>query len=375
MTRPGNENLLRRFRILVAPLDWGLGHATRCIPVIKELLANDCEVWLAGEGEQEAILKTEFPALPFLTLEGYRTRYSKNNVSWKIMLQVPQILFAIRREHRWLRKAVFAHGIDAVISDNRFGLYPDKVPAIFITHQLNIKSPFGKRSEKILRNWNYKYINRFTECWVPDTNEENDLAGDLSHPDAKPAIPITYIGLLSRFQQAQGLSAPPNAAENNHLLFLLSGPEPQRTFLEDQIINEVSHYAGTATIVRGRPSSLSTMPSSSMIKIYNHLPAHELYEEIKKAEWVISRSGYSTVMDLLAMQKKAIFIPTPGQTEQEYLARYLSSRHIAPFIEQKNFSLEVILDQARTFNYELPTFDGGKDLTRAVQNLLYKLAT
>ncbi|HEX6171682.1 MAG TPA: glycosyl transferase family 28, partial [Chitinophagaceae bacterium] len=155
-------------KLLVAPLDWGLGHATRCVPVIRDLLNNNCEVWLAGEGAQEKLLREEFPSLPFLPLKGYRIKYGKSGLTGKILLQVPSILRSIKEENKWLKKQVSNHGFDAVISDNRYGLYHEKIFSVFITHQLYIKSSLGKWSEKILQQWNYKLINKFNECWIPD---------------------------------------------------------------------------------------------------------------------------------------------------------------------------------------------------------------
>lgn len=340
--------LRSKYRILVAPLDWGLGHATRCIPVIRELMDLGCEVWLAGEGVQAALLKSEFPTLPFLPLQGYRVRYSKSSKGFffKIMSQLPKIVFSIKKEHKWLKKQVKTHDFDGILADNRFGLYHKKVPGIFITHQLTIKSPLGEWSERIIQSWNYRYINRFTECWVPDLAGENNLAGELSHPEKKPSIPVRYLGLLSRFKENEAVK------KEGHLLFILSGPEPQRTILEDKIVNEISHYSGTATIIRGLPSSLSIIPSTEMIKFYNHLPAEELNEEMQKADWVISRCGYSTVMDIVKLGKKSILFPTPGQTEQEYLAKYLKEKNIAFTIQLKDVSLNDVLEQAKKFNYQ-----------------------
>jgi len=366
MTEGKSEKLLRKFRILVAPLDWGLGHATRCIPVIKELLANDCDVWVACGEAREALLRTEFPQLSFLSLVGYNIQYSKSSsgLIWKLIFQMPGIVSSIKAEHRWLNRMIKVHQFDAVISDNRFGLYNSGVPSIFITHQLSIKSPLGKWNEKILQKWNYHYINRFTECWVPDVVGENNLAGELSHPSVKPRVQVKYIDPLSRFEKKG------QAEIKDRLLFVLSGPEPQRTILEDKIINDVSHYPGTAIIVRGLPSTQSVIPSTGMIKFYNHLAATELNEEIEKADWVISRSGYSTIMDLAKMQKKSILIPTPGQTEQEYLARELFQRGIVFSVAQKEFSLSQLLEAAKKFNYRFPSFGNSSELKRAVKSLL-----
>ena len=361
-------------RILVAPLDWGLGHATRCIPIIRELLAQGCEVWLAGEGTQEHLLKEEFPELPFLQLDGYRIRYSRSAVGLvlSIFRQTHKILTAIKKENAWLKKMIAEYDFDGVISDNRFGLYHASIPCIFITHQLAIKSPLGKWSEKILQIRNYRFINRFTACWVPDEENKNNMAGDLSHPEKKPNIPVRYIGLLSRFDS----SSPPTGGDGgkNHLLIILSGPEPQRSTLENKIVKEISHYNSTATIVRGIPGSPSLIPSTNMIQFYNHLPADELKNEIWKAGYIISRCGYSTVMDLVALQKKSILIPTPGQTEQEYLSKYLFQKKIAFCISQERFSLTDSLAKAKQFTYHFPEANTGPILQLAVSNFISSLA-
>jgi UDP-N-acetylglucosamine transferase subunit ALG13 len=336
-----------KLRILVAPLDWGLGHATRCIPVIYELLSQGAGVWIAGEGAQKAILTQEFPDLPFLDLQGYRVKYARTPAGLlrRMLFQAPRLLMTIRYENEWLKNATDQYGFDAVISDNRFGLYHSSIRSVFITHQLTIKSPMGKWSERYLQKNNYKYINRFTECWVPDQENEKNLAGILSHPAKLPAIPVHYIGPLSRLNKTSAIE------KKGHLFISLSGPEPQRTLLENIIINDIGHYNGTATIVRGLPTSISVIPSTNDIRFYNHLPSEEYNRQIEQAEYVISRSGYSTVMDLAALGKKSILIPTPGQTEQEYLADYLLQQKTAYCIPQKEFALKKALEAATKFHY------------------------
>lgn len=332
-------------KLLIAPLDWGLGHATRCVPVIRDLLNNNCEVWLAGEGAQEKLLREEYSALPFLPLKGYRIRYAKNALAIKLLLQVPSILRSIKEENNWLKEQVSKHGFHAVVSDNRYGLYHEKVFSIFITHQLRIKSSLGKLSEDVLQKWNYKLISKFNECWIPDEEGKNNLAGDLSHPARLPFIRVKYIGSLSRFKKIniEGVK--------EHLLVILSGPEPQRTILENRIIDQIVNYPGTATIVRGLPGEKNIIPSTNTIQVYNHLTADELNKEMMKAEFIVSRSGYSTVMDIATVQKKSILIPTPGQTEQEYLADHLMKRRFAFCTSQNNFSLLKTIEEAKRFDY------------------------
>ncbi|MBL0271492.1 MAG: glycosyl transferase family 28 [Chitinophagaceae bacterium] len=363
----------RQARILVAPLDWGLGHATRCVPIIRELLAQGCSVWLAGEGAQEILLKAEFPDLPFLELPGYRIRYAKTarGLIWKMIQQGPKMRRAILYEHRWLKKAVNEHGFDAVISDNRYGLYHSSIPCVFITHQLTIKSSAGKWTEKIFQKSNYRHINHFTTCWVPDQPAgqagilaDCNLAGELSHPVKMPAVPVHYIGWLSRFQK---MNIP---EKNNHLLIILSGPEPQRSLLEEIIIHEISHYNGTATIIRGLPGSSSMIPSTNMIRFYNHLPALELNAAIEEASYVICRSGYSSLMDMITLQKKCILIPTPGQPEQEYLGRYLQEKGIAHCAPQKDFSLNKELAVAAAYKYYIPLVSSNEKLVSVIETFL-----
>lgn len=355
--------------MLVAPLDWGLGHATRCVPVIKELLAQGADVWLAGEGLQEALLKQEFPDLPFLQLPGYRVKYatSASGLTWKMICQGPKILSVISAEHKWLKKVINDYQPDAVISDNRYGLYHPEIRSVFITHQLMIKSFAGKWGDRVLQKRNYRYINRFTECWVPDMAGETNLSGELSHPLLMPAVPVNYIGLLSRFSKKEIIE------KKGHLLLLLSGPEPQRSKLEEIFIRDIGYYNGTATVVRGLPGNKTFLPSTGMLQFYNHLPAEDLNREMQEAEFIISRSGYSTVMDTMALQKKCIFIPTPGQTEQEYLGQYLMSKRIALSISQKSFSLTSVLEAASNFQYNIPVVVNGSLLSEAVTGLLSQL--
>lgn len=362
------ERKRRKPRILVAPLDWGLGHATRCIPVIYELLKH-AEVWLAGEGAQKALLTTQFPDLPFLSLPGYRVKYGRSSrtLLLRLLLQSPRLLRAIKTENKWLKMAVEEYGFDAVISDNRFGLHHPGITSVFITHQLLLKGPGGNPVANLLQKQNYRFINQFTCCWVPDRPGKDNLAGDLSHPVKMPAIPVQYTGILSRLQVTH------EPFKKQHLFISLSGPEPQRTVFENKIISDISHYNGTATIVRGLPAQSSLIPSTNDIVFFNHLSTEEYNKEAERAELVISRSGYSTVMDLAVLGKKSILVATPGQPEQEYLANHLSQQKLACCISQQKFSLKEALQAASKFDYKLTTYPAGELLPAAVESLIKKL--
>lgn len=363
------EKNLRKIRILVAPLDWGLGHATRCIPVINEFIGQGCEVWLAGEGTQEILLKQEFPDLPFLSLPGYQVKYGRSagSMLWSMLSQSRKILKAIKQENNWLKKILAEHSFDAVISDNRYGLYNETIPCIFITHQLTIKSPLGKWVERLLQKRNYHYINRFKACWVPDEEGENNLAGELSHPLKKPVVPVHYIGSLSRLEKT-GFEE-----KKHHLLVILSGPEPQRSILENIIIEDIARYPHTAIIVRGLPAASNIIPSTNSIRFYNHLPAEELNKEMNLAAFIIGRSGYSTIMDITKLQKKSILIPTPGQTEQEYLGHYLLQKHVALCVSQKKFSLVNALQEAKKKSYHLSSFPVNNKLRKIIEQFIASL--
>lgn len=357
-------NLGTEKRILVAPLDWGLGHATRCVPIIRGLIQQNHQVFLAGDGAVQRLLQTEFPTLPFLELPGYKVRYAKkaSNLSLSLLAQVPKITRAIYREKRWLQAVQATYTFDAVLSDNRYGLHHPDVFSVFITHQLRIKAPVAF-AEKILQKINYGYIKRFNECWIPDETAAPGLAGALAHPQQMPAVPVRYIGPLSRFQPNE------EPGPQRHVLILLSGPEPQRSMLEDLLLQQLRHYTEPVVFVRGLPEAAQLPPAAKNISMFNHLGAAALQQVMQEAFFVIARSGYSTVMDLMVLRKKSVLIPTPGQTEQEYLAAHLMQQQYACCVSQKQFNLQVALKKAALFPYHFPLPQKRDGLEQALLNL------
>jgi uncharacterized protein (TIGR00661 family) len=349
-------------RVLIAPLDWGLGHATRCIPLVNSFLKRDWQVVIAADGAVEMLLRQEFPQLQFLKLQGYNVQYSQSRLMLplKIASQVPGILSLIKKENHWLNSIIEQQEIDLVISDNRFGLYTEKVPCIFMTHQLNIKAPFRWMERKLLQV-NYNYISKFTECWVPDT-AMNGLAGGLSHPRDLHPFPIRFIGPLSRFKRVM-------APVKYKYLFLISGPEPQRTLLEKKILKQVSELKGEMLVVRGKPGENELFPFPGNITVVDHLQGSELEKAMNSAEYIISRSGYTTVMEIASLQKRSVLIPTPGQTEQEYLATHLMKQGYVVSVKQQNLDLVNTLAMAEQFHYrDFPVL--ANDLDDALEDFL-----
>jgi uncharacterized protein (TIGR00661 family) len=353
-------------KILVAPLDWGLGHATRCIPLIKFLQQSDCEIIIAAYMDQLVLLNQEFPGIRFIPLKGYNVNYSKYKrwLSLKILWQSPKILLTIRRENKWLQKIIKQLNIDIVISDNRYGLYTKQVPCIFITHQLLIKAPY-QWLENFIQKINYKYINRYTECWVPDVDGNNNIGGSLSHPKTLPAIPIRYIGALSRFERSE------NTEKKYNYLFVISGPEPQRTILEKKIFGIMSKLKGPIMMVRGKPGEITIPPAFNNCSIKNHVTTQELQQLLHESELIISRCGYTTVMELLSLKKKSLLIPTPGQTEQEYLAQHLMRQKWCYCCNQEEDLLEHI-QQAKDFEFHYPTLETNR-LKSVVKDFLERI--
>ncbi len=353
-------------RVLIAPLDWGLGHATRCIPIIKAFKSLGCEVLIAADGAVAKLLSNEFPDIRIIHLEGYHIQYAKTAkaLAWKLLFQIPKIISRIRNEQDWLDKIIDSEKIDLVISDNRYGLYSKKIPSVFITHQLIIKTPFPFLEEQ-LRKINYRFIHRFSTCWVPDAPGETNLAGLLSHPKTLPKIPVHYIGILTRM-----LKQKEEEIQFDYC-FLLSGPEPQRTILETNILKSLPLISGNIVIIRGLPDTASSLMVPAHIKVFNHLPTTELANVLSLSNLIICRSGYTSIMELIGLQKDAVLIPTPGQTEQEYLAEKLNAANRFLYVKQDQFNILEAINNAKEHSFiktDFPVFT-----TNELEALLHAL--
>lgn len=299
-------------KILVAPLNWGLGHVTRCIPIVRALLTCGYTPILASDGQALALLQKEFPNLTALELPSYDIEYARDGADfkWKMIKSLPKMIEAIGLEKKMVRQWVKEHHLSGIISDNRPGVFSKKIPSVFITHQLRVLS--GNTtwiSSKLHRH----IIKKFDECWVPDFESSHNLSGKLGHLK-KSDDKIKYIGPLSRFEKQ-------DIPVRYDLMILLSGPEPQRSILEAQLRRQVDSHNGRVVFVCGKVEAHQKRTEMDGVTYYNFMTSGELEKTFNESAFVLARSGYTTLMDLVKLEKKAFLIPTPGQYEQEYLAK------------------------------------------------------
>lgn len=312
LTTTSNQiNLEKPLKIFISPLDWGLGHTTRCIPIAKELNKQGHSIFFGVNNTQRALLEQELDFVNFIKFEGYNIKYpKKGNMAFKMLLESPKILSRIRKEQKELNKLIGIHQFDLIISDNRFGLHSNKAACIYITHQINIQGP--KQLLKLLHNSHGKYIKKYSSCWIPDSGNNKNLGGKLSHDNIHNNC--KYIGPITRFDK-------PATSTNEDIEYLgiISGPEPQRSKFEKQLISELQSIDKKCAIIGGSPET-SESKTIENIEYFPHLDSEEFYNLVCRSEKILCRSGYSSIMDFSMLQKPVHFIPTAGQTEQEYLA-------------------------------------------------------
>lgn len=340
----------RNKTILITPLNWGLGHATRCIPIIKALQEHNYIPIIASDGIALELLRKELPYIQMLELPSYQIEYAENpkDFKWKLLKNSPKMIEAIWNEKKLVKKWIKKYQIDGIISDNRLGVFSKKVPCVFITHQLNVMTG---NTTWITSKLHQKFIKKYKECWVPDFAGSSNLTGELGHVK-KADFKLKYIGPLSRLQKRE-------TPKQYDLMVLLSGPEPQRGLLEEKLKNEVLKYQGKVVFVKGIIERGQTKEQIKNVTYYNFMNARQLEQTFNESSSVLCRSGYTTIMDLAKLDKKAFFIPTPGQYEQEYLAQKLKNEGLVPFAKQDDFKMEAI---SEIQNYKgLPRIDSKFD--------------
>lgn len=327
--------MLHGARILVAPLDWGLGHAARCVPVLQALLEQGAVPVIGADKGPLALLREAFPELEHVRIPGMEVRYGGGrSQAWAMARQLPAMLRQMRREQRLVEKLQREIQFDAVISDQRFGMRSPTIPSVLITHQVFPFSPFA---QGMAQRINRRQLERFDRCWIPDHAEAPGLAGALSHGSNWP-IHASHIGPLSRFQRNDSMSS----ATAFRVVAVTSGPEPQRTMLEQQVLLQLRSIKGPHLMLTGKPGSEPMQ--FGPVKMVGHLPTDALHAVLEHAELIVGRTGYSTLMDLEALGRGALLIPTPGQPEQEYLGRLHGPRGMHLIQDQRRLNIAAALE-------------------------------
>jgi hypothetical protein len=319
--------------ILVAALNWGMGHASRTVPLVRALQSAGVKVTLASDGVAADLLRAEFPDLEVYELPSYKVSYPTGNIYLNVLRSALNIFRAIMAESRWLKNFIKTHDIDATISDNRYGIRSHKVPAVLITHQLTLYGnwPWANRiGEFFIRI----FIRRFSEVWVPDWEGDKSLTGGMAAwRYTQP--PLYYVGPLSRFD-----SKMIKGETNYDIAVILSGPEPQRSHFELMIRQQLCGMGGRYILVRGtREAVPSDWVRCEHVEERDLLAIDDLQAVVRQSRMQISRSGYSTVMDLVYSGIPALMVPTPGQFEQEFLCEYLLGK--GPWLFQTQDTLDI----------------------------------
>ncbi|MFN0214268.1 MAG: glycosyltransferase [Saprospiraceae bacterium] len=369
--------------ILVAPLNWGLGHATRCVPLIRALEQLGAKVILASDGSALNLLKAEFPHLPAFQLPSYRIRYHTHSMIWNIARQLPRISYAIRAEQWATERLVHEHGITGIISDNRYGCFSRKVKSVILSHQIHLRVPNAALqwlANQVLR----LAFRKFDAIWIPDTADETNLSGALSHPPLK-GFDLKYIGLLSRFSTNDpnlSILNPSNTSVSDKTVtnrplsvaVVLSGPEPQRSYLEELLLEQALALPYKFVFVKGKTRIKEHHLVADNVEVVSYLTSPALGQLLHSSQVVICRAGYSSLMDLVALTgKKAILITTPGQTEQEYLGELVARKGLFICQKQEEVDLGDGLRAVEKTTGFLPQQFKDESFTSILEDWLYSL--
>lgn len=322
-------------KILFSLCSWGLGHATRSLPVLRRLVKDSHDVTIYTSGRGLALLKNELKDdCRFIASTPYPSPYSdKIGFAFRFLKTAPKILKLIKEENNEVAKIVRENKIDLIISDSRFGSYSRDIPSYLIFHQLRFIAPLRLLpAEMATEFYNHNLQDKFEKIIVSDY-KENSLSGDLSHNLRyyKPEK-VEYIGILSDFEN---MDIEPDI----DYLFSISGPEPTRTILEKKIFSELHLLKGNIAVALGKPGKFTKEVVGNTV-IYSYLEKARRDELMNRSKIVVSRSGYTTIMDVAEINKKALFIPTPGQTEQVYLGNYLEKAGFFHSVKQRKLRLD-----------------------------------
>ncbi|WP_159038334.1 glycosyltransferase [Brumimicrobium mesophilum] len=313
----------------MSPLNWGLGHVCRTIPIIKWLLDNKNEIIICCDANQEQFYRNYFPEIWYVPHEGYPFKFNGNgNWTLDILKNIGSLHSFLKDEKRRVAELVEKFNPDLILSDQRFGFISKSVKSIIISHQLNLPVQKWNILAKI---WNRILLSAFDEIWVPDTASQK-YSGKLSNGKYKNKY---FIGTCTRFCESKKEYQPNKKAQFRYL-GIVSGPTPYNQQLLELLIEKLKQSSEKSTIIV--PTELyHDQLKESNINIIS-APNHVIFAQLlKNSKTVISRAGYTTIMDLVETQNEAILIPTPGQVEQEYLYELHKNHSKWKFIIEEHF--------------------------------------
>ena len=316
--------------ILYAVLNWGLGHATRSIPIIQYLIQENYKLIIVSDGAALTLLQNEFPGQTFESTQSYGVVYGTTSKDFNLTLagQIPKFISVIKKEHQQCISLCQHYQVDYIISDNRYGYYHEKIPSAFLCHQLHLRYPDSKIIEKMVNKTYQAYQQKFSKLWVPDLSPPANISAAMSNLNWKN---VNYLGIDSRFEKI-------DRANKYDYLAILSGPEPQRSLLEAELLSKLNEMSGNFALVRGTTSN-RTIHAETHVQVFDLLTSSELNQLICASKTIICRSGYTSILDLMKLDKNAILIPTPGQAEQIYLADNLAKLNYFHITHQGNIQL------------------------------------
>ncbi len=352
--------------IIISPLNWGLGHATRIIPIIEYCLQNDKNVVIVGNGESFKLLCDKFPTCKSEYLPSPKMTYGKRKaMGFKFAINAILLSFNVLGERRKLKKIIKLHNIDTIISDNRPGIYSKKVKSIYISHQINV---FTKKENNFLSKFltflHKLVIKKYTYCFVPDY-ENSEFAGRMSKNNN--SLNLIYVGILSRFQNFKNIK-PKRDLKKYDILAIISGPEPQRSIFENIIVEQLKTENYSCLVIRGLPHEQTKRENLLNVDFCNHCCDDDFYFYVNNASLLISRSGYSSIMDIMNFNKNSIIVPTPAQPEQEYLAEKLNKKF--KFVSLKQAELANVKLSAISFEQNDTAINNSISLDKILQKYI-----
>jgi hypothetical protein len=307
------------------------------IPVVRKLMEMNQNLFIASGNEHLNLFREELPGLTYIDFPGFNPVYSRYLPQYiPLLFKTPRLIFHTVREHYRLKDILTDYSIDLLISDNRFGLWNRNIKTVYVTHMPLIPFPRPFQFlEFIGIHLHRALIRKYSLCFIPDLPGKINLTGRLSHGIKLPDN-VRYIGILSRFP-VKIQPSPVNPVSYKHNTVILSGPEPQRSIFRQMVLKLLTDEKILTVILEGKPGKGNDFTRSGNFAFYNHLSSREMQKMILSSEKIITRAGYSTIMELVSLNCSALLVPTPGQPEQEYLAEYLSSKGFFSYCSQISF--------------------------------------